>query len=241
MSYFTEGIWVRSILGCNGKWWVNVIMKYFDSGSFFFPWLRFHIVPVTRSFYIFFDLRLNKRLNKQWWGCWFNRTDYDVTVMSFRLIGMAFGDKICVLKITWYGWPYLFMIMRWPWLGNKYVINQFPGISFVDAPSQWEMTLHCNAASDWLGAYTKWSLNFYPGHSYIATVRTSLLKDRPWRISMHMPFVNVCLWYPCKMILVRVISKVTCVMTRHFAKINCNSRLHNDVINRNAPCITVHF
>ena len=27
--------------------------------------------PVTQSFDIFFDLRLNKWLNKQWWGCWF--------------------------------------------------------------------------------------------------------------------------------------------------------------------------
>ena len=27
--------------------------------------------PVTRGFDIFFDLRLNKRLSKQWWGWWF--------------------------------------------------------------------------------------------------------------------------------------------------------------------------
>ena len=27
--------------------------------------------PVTRSFDIFFDLRLNKRLRKQWWDWWF--------------------------------------------------------------------------------------------------------------------------------------------------------------------------
>ena len=27
--------------------------------------------PVTRSFYVFFDLRMNKRLSKQWWGWWF--------------------------------------------------------------------------------------------------------------------------------------------------------------------------
>ena len=29
---------------------------------------------------------------------------------------------------------------------------------FVYAPSQWQMTLHCNVVSHWLGAYTKWSL-----------------------------------------------------------------------------------
>ena len=27
--------------------------------------------PVTRSFDVFFDLPLNKRLHKQWWGLWF--------------------------------------------------------------------------------------------------------------------------------------------------------------------------
>ena len=27
--------------------------------------------PATRSFDVFFDLRPNKRLSKQWWGCWF--------------------------------------------------------------------------------------------------------------------------------------------------------------------------
>ena len=28
--------------------------------------------PVTRSFDVFFDLRLNKWLSKQWWGWWFD-------------------------------------------------------------------------------------------------------------------------------------------------------------------------
>ena len=27
--------------------------------------------PVTRSFDVIFDLRLNKQLSKQWWGWWF--------------------------------------------------------------------------------------------------------------------------------------------------------------------------
>ena len=37
--------------------------------------------PVTRSFDVFFDLRLNKRLSKQSWGWWFGTIHYDVTVM----------------------------------------------------------------------------------------------------------------------------------------------------------------
>ena len=39
--------------------------------------------PVTRSFDVFFDLHLNKRLSKQSWGWWFETPSrhYDVTVM----------------------------------------------------------------------------------------------------------------------------------------------------------------
>ena len=39
--------------------------------------------PVTLSFDVFFDLRLNKRLNTQYWGWWFetHRAHYDVIVM----------------------------------------------------------------------------------------------------------------------------------------------------------------
>ena len=34
---------------------------------------------------------------------------------------------------------------------------------FAYAPSQWEMMLHCNVISHWLGAYTKWSLWYDTG------------------------------------------------------------------------------
>ena len=39
--------------------------------------------PVMRNFCVFFDLCLNKRLNKQWWGCWFETPScpFDVTLM----------------------------------------------------------------------------------------------------------------------------------------------------------------
>ena len=32
--------------------------------------------PVTRSFDVFFDLRLNNRLSKQWWGWWFETSSH---------------------------------------------------------------------------------------------------------------------------------------------------------------------
>ena len=34
--------------------------------------------PVTRSFDVFFDLRLNKRLNKQQWGWWFETPSWSL-------------------------------------------------------------------------------------------------------------------------------------------------------------------
>ena len=32
--------------------------------------------PVTRSFDVFFDLRPNKRLSKEWWGWWFEKPSW---------------------------------------------------------------------------------------------------------------------------------------------------------------------
>ena len=40
-------------------------------GKFTGPWWIPHTKPVTRSFVVFFDLRLNKRFSKQSWGWWF--------------------------------------------------------------------------------------------------------------------------------------------------------------------------
>ena len=34
--------------------------------------------PVTRSFDVFFDLWVNKRLSKQWWGWWFETPSYSL-------------------------------------------------------------------------------------------------------------------------------------------------------------------
>ena len=36
-----------------------------------------------------------------------------------------------------------------------------PFMYSVNAPSQWEMALHCNAISHWLGAFTDWSLKIW--------------------------------------------------------------------------------
>ena len=43
---------------------------------------------------------------------------------------------------------------------------------FVNAPSQWKMTLQCNVISHWLGAYAKWSLIYALFWKYIAAVKS---------------------------------------------------------------------
>ena len=49
--------------------------------------------PVTRSFDVFFDLRLNKRLSKQSWGWWFE-------TLSCPL--WRHGNVMCVSRDTWF-------------------------------------------------------------------------------------------------------------------------------------------
>ena len=46
--------------------------------------------PVTRSFHVFFDLRLNKRLSKQSWGWWFE--------MPLRSLWRHCNGKACPWK-----------------------------------------------------------------------------------------------------------------------------------------------
>ena len=57
--------------------------------------------PVTRSFDIFFDLHLNKRLSKHSWGWWFETPDCKVTVALAVLIipsRISMRDKMNVLR-----------------------------------------------------------------------------------------------------------------------------------------------
>ena len=65
--------------------------------------------PVTRSFDVFFDLRLNKRLSKHPWGWWFETPAWSlwrhrnaqtcsfITVVSFVQFCTAHGNDIAVL------------------------------------------------------------------------------------------------------------------------------------------------
>ena len=73
----------------NAWWWIIPFVKDCDSHDDVIKWKHFPHYwsicagnspvpgefpaqrPVTRSFDVFFDLRLNKRLSKQSWGWWF--------------------------------------------------------------------------------------------------------------------------------------------------------------------------
>ena len=62
--------------------------------------------PVTRSFDVFFDMRLNKRLSKQPWGWWFEtpwwslwRHSNDITPNDFRTPSKTWTRGFCLL--TW--------------------------------------------------------------------------------------------------------------------------------------------
>ena len=47
--------------------------------------------PVTQSFDVFFDLRLNKRLSKQSWGWWFETPSYSLWRHGSVVFGSNFG------------------------------------------------------------------------------------------------------------------------------------------------------
>ena len=52
--------------------------------------------PVTRSFDVYFDLRLNKRLSKQSWGWWFETLS--CPLWRHRDVGIARYSKYCMFN-----------------------------------------------------------------------------------------------------------------------------------------------
>ena len=63
--------------------------------------------PVSRSFDVFFDLRLNKRLSKQPWGWWFETPSchYDVIVMWWNCnVGVTVSAGVAVGRAVVEDW-----------------------------------------------------------------------------------------------------------------------------------------
>ena len=50
--------------------------------------------PVTRSFDVSFDLRLNTRLSKQWWGWWFETPSYPLRTHCSHYPNCNFVNKM---------------------------------------------------------------------------------------------------------------------------------------------------
>ena len=55
--------------------------------------------PVTRSFDVSFDLRLNKRLSKQWWGWWFETLSHPL----WRHRNVKIENAVCSDFVPHYG------------------------------------------------------------------------------------------------------------------------------------------
>ena len=77
--------------------------------------------PVTRSFDVFFDLRLNKRLSKQSWGWWFETLPRplgrhsNVKRMDLWIeigVGVGCEDEFAFSQIVWY---VIHWKMAWSW------------------------------------------------------------------------------------------------------------------------------
>ena len=72
--------------------------------------------PVTQCFDVFFDLRLNKRLSKQWWGLWFETPSRP----SWRHCN---AWSPCPLKLFLN--PTVADILQLPWFTEYTPISQF--------------------------------------------------------------------------------------------------------------------
>ena len=90
--------------------------------------------PVTRSFDVFFDMRLNKPLNKQWWGCWFETLSRPLwrhcnamaELIQFPIIVAMFSLR-CLQQFKWAKLFYCLLAIR------LYHVYLFPPICHFDA------------------------------------------------------------------------------------------------------------
>ena len=117
--------------GCNSTWWRHQMGTFsallaFCEGSppvtGEFPSQR----PVTRSFDVFFDPRLNKRLSKQWRHWWFEspsrslwrHCNESLFANALRVLFVRKLDIYCTIHFMWMSleltdkWS-LFLLMNW--------------------------------------------------------------------------------------------------------------------------------
>ena len=79
--------------------------------------------PLTRRFDVFFDLRLNKRLNEQWWGWWFETPSHPLWRHSNIRCGVIRGHNDEKVRVRldrgqgiWDCWSSLIVYLSLQWL-----------------------------------------------------------------------------------------------------------------------------
>ena len=89
--------------------------------------------PVTRSFDVFFDLRLNKRLSKQWWGWWFETLPCP---LWRHRNGKVYSAPWLFMELRNYSWSSRIRIME---LQNYELWKDWLCSSFIE---WWSSTIH---------------------------------------------------------------------------------------------------
>ena len=80
--------------------------------------------PVTRSFDVFFDLRMNKPMSKQWWGWWFETPSRPI-LLHCNEMDVSGGDN----TISWYAFFQSLLMGRLTLKFNKYHGQSFQWIA----------------------------------------------------------------------------------------------------------------
>ena len=79
---------------------------------------------------------------------------YGMFLMNQRSIWVCKTYFLPFLKLSWTWYLKSFLVKH----KDSFILLIGYRAQFVYAPGQWEMMLHCNVISHWLGTYTKWSL-----------------------------------------------------------------------------------
>ena len=132
------GAWISS--NTMNTWWCHQMETFYlllaiCAGNSPVPGVFPAQSPVTRSFDVFFDLRLNKRLSKQWWGWWYETLShplwchcneevgvlYMCSCMTYfifmtlkschKIVFMFFQVSYCSEEFPWLVGKFLFFIM----------------------------------------------------------------------------------------------------------------------------------
>ena len=144
--------------------------------------------PVTRSFDVFFDLRLNKLLRKQSWGWWFETLSCPLWC-HFNDMRYSSSTKLCTVSIILYrGWRHNLNHRK----NSMFVViteTLFTWRYFVTVMSH---ELH---VAKIVGQWTACSITCW-GHYYI-TRTTDFTRLPLWALAPFVNWVPDCLQHNC--------------------------------------------